>query len=684
VDTLVANADKIGGKVGQNLRDNLEQLKLSKDLVTIRCDLDMPFDLAKLQIQPANTTALADKLKHWQFTTWLKDVDQKDTQKSETHYDCILTREDWQKWHKQLQQAKVIAVDTETTSLDAMQAKLVGISFAIEPGRAAYLPLTHDYLDAPDQLNDTQTFNEIKAILENPNIAKVGQHLKYDIKVLHQADAQLQGVVFDTMLASYVLSAAGQRHDMDTLAQKYLGVNTIKYEDIAGKGAKQIPFNQVSLEQAAPYAAEDADITLQLYHKLHDELSTTPELEHLFVQEEMPCMQVLAEIEIAGVLVDRDCLTRQSHTLGEQILKLEQLTYQEAGQPFNMSSPKQLQEVLFEKMQLPIVKKTPKGQPSTAEEVLQTLAQTYELPKHILEYRHLSKLKSTYTDKLPKMIHPDTGRIHTRYHQHVTSTGRLSSSDPNLQNIPVRSEAGRRIRQAFIAPDGYKILAADYSQVELRIMAHLSGDKGLIQAFKDNKDIHSATASEVFGVPLKDVDKEQRRRAKAINFGLIYGMSAFGLGKQLGIDRNEAQEYINIYFERYPGVADYMERTRQLAAEQGYVETLFGRRLYLPEINSRNGQLRQAAERAAINAPMQGTAADIIKCAMIDIHHWICQDTIDARMVMQVHDELVFEVAESLVESLQSDIAKRMTAAAELAVPLIVDVGVGSNWDQAH
>ena len=685
LDNIKAHADEIGGKVGENLRDNLTQLDLSKKLVTIDCGIDVSLSLDAMAMQSADTEKLREALKHWGFKTWLKEVDHEAPKPvAKQNYDCLLTREAWQQWHDKIRTAGIVAVDTETTSLDAMQAKLVGVSFATAAGQAAYLPLHHDYLDAPQQLNDMQTWQELKALLEDPNIKKVGQHLKYDSKVLHQAGIHLQGIIFDTLLASYIINAGSERHSLDHMAEKYLNHQMVKYEDIAGKGAKQICFSQVDLDTAAHYAAEDADITLQLYHLLKQALAEVPQLQTLFETEEMPCMAVLTKMELQGVLIDAEVLHTQSHELAVQIDKLEQQAYDEAGQPFNLSSPKQLQEILYEKQQIPVIKKTPKGQPSTAEPVLQELALSHQLPKLILEYRHLSKLKSTYIDKLPRMIHPTTGRVHTRYHQHITSTGRLSSTDPNLQNIPIRTETGRQIRNAFIAPPQHVILAADYSQVELRIMAHLSQDPSLIQAFKDHADIHTRTASEVFGVNEADVTAELRRRAKAINFGLIYGMSAFGLAKQLGIGRNEAQQYINTYFERYPGVARYMDDTRELAKTQGYVETLFGRRLYLPDIQVRNGMLRQAAERAAINAPMQGTAADIIKRAMITIDHWLTQESLPIHMIMQVHDELVFEIPTEQVEHIKPIIQQKMMQAGQLAVPLIVDIGVGNNWNTAH
>ncbi|MDX1504998.1 MAG: DNA polymerase I, partial [Spongiibacter sp.] len=572
----------------------------------------------------------------------------------------------------------------ETTSLNYMQARVVGVSFAVEAGEAAYVPFGHDYIDAPDQLSEEEVLGALKPLLEDADCAKVGQNLKYDANVLANHGIALRGIADDTMLQSYVLNSTASRHDMDTLALKYLGETTVHYEDIAGKGAKQLSFNQIALEQAGPYAAEDADITLRLHQCLSPQLGAEKGLNEVYRNIELPLVPVLSRIERNGALISREMLGKQSLEIAEKLKELEQQAYEIAGGEFNLASPKQLGEILFERLEIPVVKKTPKGAPSTAEEVLVELAHDYPLPKVILDYRGLAKLKSTYTDKLPQLIDERTGRVHTSYHQAVAATGRLSSSDPNLQNIPIRSAEGRRIRKAFIAAEGYKILAADYSQIELRIMAHLSRDEGLIRAFKNGEDIHRATAAEVFGVAPEDVSDEQRRNAKAINFGLIYGMSAFGLARQLHIGRNEAQQYIDLYFERYPGVLRYMDDTRALAAEKGYVETLFGRRLHLPEINARNGQRRQAAERTAINAPMQGTAADIIKNAMIAVDRYLIDENPDAKMIMQVHDELVLEVAEGQLEQVQARVVELMSAAAELAIPLEVGVGSGNNWDEAH
>jgi len=597
-----------------------------------------------------------------------------------------LTQADLDQWLQRLQQAELFAFDTETTSLNYMQAQLVGVSFAISSHEAAYLPFAHDYLGVPEQLERAAVLAQLKPLLENPKLAKVGQNLKYDMSVLARYDITLRGIAFDTMLESYVLNSTGSRHDMDTLALTHLGESTIHFEDIAGKGKGQLTFNQIAIEEAGPYAAEDADITLRLHQNLWPRLSDEESLANVLTDIEIPLVPVLSRIECNGALIDAYKLNEQSQQLGKRIDELELQAHEAAGKTFNLASPKQLGEILFTELGLPVVKKTPKGAPSTAEAVLAELALDYPLPKIILEHRSLSKLKSTYTDKLPTMIDPDTGRIHTSYHQAVTATGRLSSSDPNLQNIPVRSEEGRRIRQAFIAPEGYTLLAADYSQIELRIMAHLSGDKGLLDAFAHGLDVHQATAAEVFDVELDDVTSDQRRNAKAINFGLIYGMSAFGLGRQLNIGRNQAQEYIDLYFERYPGVKVYMETIKSSAAEKGYVETLFGRRLYLPQINARNGMQRQAAERTAINAPMQGTAADIIKKAMIAVDQWLHDkgNSTGAKIIMQVHDELVLEVPNSELEDITAGLKQRMEDAATLAIPLIVDIGSGKNWDEAH
>ncbi|MDY6841653.1 MAG: DNA polymerase I, partial [Pseudomonadota bacterium] len=577
------------------------------------------------------------------------------------------------------------AFDTETTSLRYIDAEIVGVSFAIKPGEAAYVPLAHDYMGAPDQLDRNTVLDQLKPLLEDPGLAKVGQNLKYDKNVLANHGITLEGIAEDTMLESYVLNSVATRHDMDSLAMHYLGEKTISFESIAGKGAKQLTFNQIELEKAAPYAAEDADITLRLHQTLRPQLAETGKLASVYEEIDLPLVPVLSRMEQRGTLISASTLRQHSQELAERLAELEKEAHSVAGETFNLGSTKQLQAIFYDKMGLPVVKKTPKGAPSTAEPVLQELAHEHELPRLILEHRSLSKLKSTYTDTLPELIHHRTGRVHTSYHQAVTATGRLSSSEPNLQNIPIRSEQGRRIRQAFIAPEGYKLVAADYSQIELRIMAHLSGDMGLLNAFENGEDIHKATASEVFGVSLEEVSSDQRRSAKAINFGLIYGMSAFGLSRQLDVERKLAQRYINRYFERYPGVLKYMDNIRKQAHKDGFVETLFGRRLYLPEINARNKQLQQAAERTAINAPMQGSAADIIKRAMVDVENWLLREHADeARMTMQVHDELILEVKESALDKIRSGLETRMSAAAQLNVPLLVEAGAGDNWDEAH
>ncbi|MEN8169380.1 MAG: DNA polymerase I [Pseudomonadota bacterium] len=702
IDAIIAKADEIKGKVGEYLRESIAsgQLLLSRELVTIKCDVALEQGPAELLRRPADTETLKKYYGEMEFKSWLaellsnNDSDAGENQEQTSNegvetpvvtaeYETVLEWQQFDSWLEKLQQAELFAFDTETTSLNYMDAAIVGLSFAVEAGKAAYLPLAHNYPGAPAQLPRDEVLARLKPLLEDANQLKVGQNLKYDMSVLANYDITLRGIAYDTMLESYVLDSTATRHNMDALSLKYLGHKTIKYEEVAGKGAKQIGFNEVALEQAAPYAAEDADITLRLHQTLWPRLEGEPELAALYKEMEVPLLSILSRIERNGVLVDSAMLQQQSGELAAKMQQIETEAFKEAGESFNIASPKQIQGILFEKMGLPVLKKTPKGQPSTAEEVLVELAQDYPLPRLILEHRSLSKLKSTYTDKLPQMVSPHTGRVHTSYHQAVAATGRLSSSDPNLQNIPVRSEEGRRIRQAFIAPEGSKILAADYSQIELRIMAHLSGDEGLLKAFAAGEDVHRATAAEVFEIPLDEVTSDQRRSAKAINFGLIYGMSAFGLAKQLDIDRAAAQEYVNLYFARYPGVKAYMEATREQAREQGYVETVFGRRLYIPDIKSSNGQRRQYAERTAINAPMQGTAADIIKRAMLAVDGWL-QDEPDIRMVMQVHDELVFEVPEARLDTVQGKIIELMSAAAELNVPLLVEAGVGDNWDQAH
>ncbi len=685
LDTLMQRADEVKGKLGENLRNSLEFLPLSRDLVTIRCQLDLPLKLDQLKIKQADEPRLKDLYARLQFKTWLTELGgANDEVSAEAEYDTVLDQPSLEDWLNTIQQKGFFAFDTETTDLDAMQADIVGLSFAVESGKAAYIPLAHDYPGAPAQLDRGQVLQQMKPLLENEAIKKIGQNLKYDIKVLANYDICLKGIEHDTMLESYVLDSTSSRHDMDTLAMKHLGHKTIHFEDIAGKGRKQLKFNDIALEQAGPYAAEDADITLRLHQRLWPALEKHEKLVSIYREIEIPLLSILAKVERNGVRIDAGMLKRQSSELALGIVDLERQVHETAGQEFNLGSPAQLQDVLFNKLGLPVIKKTPKGQPSTAEAVLQELAADFDLPRLILEYRSMSKLRSTYTDKLPQMINPRTGRVHTSYHQAVAATGRLSSSDPNLQNIPVRSKEGRRIRQAFVADDGFRMLSADYSQVELRIMAHLSGDEGLLKAFSEGADIHKATASEVFATALDEVSTDQRRSAKAINFGLIYGMSAFGLSQQLKIERAEAQEYIDLYFERYPGVKTYMEETRKLAHEQGFVETVYGRRLYLPEINSGNGMRRQYAERTAINAPMQGTAADLIKMAMLSVDEWIEDEAPGVRMIMQVHDELVFEVPDDQVDYVSEKVRELMAGVAELHVPLLVDVGVGANWDEAH
>ena len=685
LDQIIAHADDVGGKIGEYLRAALDQLPLSKDLATIRRDLDLDLEPAELKRMEVDNPALVDALKRYEFNSWLQEFDEEASEKPpETQYLTITSMDHLDPLADELGKADLIAFDTETTSLDPMQAELVGLSFSTEAGKAAYIPVGHDYPGAGPQLDRDEVLARLKSLLEDAGRPKVGQHIKYDMNVLSRYEVAVQGVAFDTMLESYVFNSTGSRHDMDSLALKYLGRQTTHYEDIAGKGAKQISFSQVTIEEASHYAAEDADITLQLHEHLWPRLQQEPSLASVLTDIEVPLIPVLARMEQRGVLIDGDLLAEQSREMAVQILKLEQEAHDAAGQPFNLGSPKQLQQILFEKQGLPVIRKTPKGQPSTAEDVLQELAVDYELPSLILEYRSLSKLKSTYTDKLPQQINPHTGRVHTSYHQAVAATGRLSSSDPNLQNIPIRTPQGRKIREAFVAPPGTLVMASDYSQIELRIMAHLSGDEGLLKAFHDEVDVHQATASEVFDIPYEKIDSDHRRAAKAINFGLMYGMSAFGLSRQLNIGRAEAQAYMDTYFMRYPGVQAFMEKTREQAREHGFVETLFGRRLYLPDINAGNMQRRQGAERAAINAPMQGTAADIIKRAMISVDQWLEETRPGARLVMQVHDELVFEVEQDQLDHVKREVVARMSGAAELDVPLIVDTGHGPDWDTAH
>lgn len=691
-DLAVRGAQKLGAR----LAEHRESAELSYRLATIKTDCELELSTDDLLAKAPDSAALTYWYKELEFKGWLSEALTEDALDSPSEAAVVeplapplevitvLSLSQLDEWLAAIEEAPLFAFDTETTSLDYMQAEIVGVALAVATDRAAYIPLAHDYPGAPEQLNRDLVLTRLRPLLEDSQRAKVGQNLKYDANVLANYGIALRGIAHDSMLESYVLDATGSRHDMDTLALKYLGEKTTHFEEVAGKGAKQITFNAVAIEQAAPYAAEDAAVTLKLHQTLWPKLESEACLSTLYRDIELPLVPILSRIERNGARVDRQLLADQSHELGERLATLEQSAHDLAGQAFNLGSPKQLGEILFQKLELPVLKKTPKGAPSTAEDVLAELALDYPLPAVLMEYRSLSKLRSTYTDRLPDMIDPGTGRVHTSYHQAVTATGRLSSSDPNLQNIPIRTAEGRRIRQAFCAPAGRSIVAADYSQIELRIMAHLSQDKGLLGAFGANLDVHSATAAEVFGVPLEDVSSDQRREAKAINFGLIYGMSAFGLAKQLRLGRHEAQAYIDRYFERYPGVADYMTQTRELAHSQGYVETLFGRRLYLPEINARNKQRQMAAERTAINAPMQGTAADIIKLAMIAVDEWLSKTDIDALMIMQVHDELVFEVADTEVATLTSAIPDLMADVASLDVPLLVEAGVGTNWDQAH
>ncbi|MGB5451157.1 MAG: DNA polymerase I [Sedimenticolaceae bacterium] len=692
LDALMARADEVKGKIGESLRASLDILPLSRTLTTIRTDVPLAQGPDDLRPNDGDTGALRKHYERLESRRLLASLDGEAgtvaTQPAaalETRYETVLDRPAFQRWLDRLEAASLISFDTETTSLDYMQAQIVGVSFAVETGEAAYVPLAHAYPGAPDQLDRDDILGELRPLLEDPDKAKVGQNLKYDMSVLANHGITLRGIAFDTMLESYVLNAGGGRHDMDSLAERHLGHKTIHFEDVAGKGAKQLTFDQIPLEQAGPYAAEDADITLRLHQVLWPQLDAVASLRSVLTEIEVPLIGVLSRIERTGVRLDGPMLARQGAELAKRMHLLEQQAYEIAGHNFNMGSPKQIGQVFFEELGLPVISKTPKGAPSTAESVLQELAdQGHELPQVILQHRGLAKLKSTYTDKLPEMV-DSGGRLHTSYHQAVAATGRLSSSDPNLQNIPVRSDEGRRIRRAFVPEDGWRMLAADYSQIELRIMAHLSGDEGLLSAFAAGADIHRATAAEVFGADSPEaVTAEQRRSAKAINFGLIYGMSAFGLARQLGIERGAAQEYVDLYFARYPGVKDFMERTREQAREQGYVETLFGRRLYLPDIKARNQQIRAAAERTAINAPMQGTAADIIKLAMLAVDAWISGKQPAARMLMQVHDELVFEVDVAEVDLVSARIRELMEGAASLSAPLVVDIGVGDNWDEAH
>jgi DNA polymerase I len=738
LDGLLAHADEITGKVGENLRAAFEVVALSRRLATIRTDLEVPLDQHGLVRQEPDVLKLRALYQRFELRSLLSQLEAAtgglaadgsganananaaDPATASTtgaasagtdsalpvaavsdavqandpeaarlaaiprQYETIVEWSALERWIERLKAAGLFAFDTETNSLDYMQAEIIGVSFCVEPGHAAYVPLAHDYPGAPDQLDRRRVLEALKPVLEDPAHQKVGQHQKYDMHVLETFGIHVRGYRYDTMLESYVLNSTATRHDMDSTSRMYLGIPTIKFEDVAGKGAKQLTFNQVPIDRAAEYAAEDADVTLRLHLVLHSKLQQAPALQKLLEEIEQPLIPVLQRMEHIGVLIDRDMLGVQSGEIAARLREIEAEAHREAGAPFNLESPKQLQQILFEKLQLPVIRKTPSGTPSTAEDVLEELASTHALPRHILEYRGLAKLRSTYTEKLPGQIDVTSGRVHTSYHQAVAATGRLSSMDPNLQNIPIRSPEGRRIRQAFIAPPGYQLLAADYSQIELRIMAHLSGDEGLLRAFAEERDIHQATAAEVFGVPLADVTHDQRRSAKAINFGLIYGMSAFGLARQLGVARSAAQTYVDLYFARYPGVRRYMDATRAQARSDGYVETVFGRRLYLPEIRSRNRQLQQYAERSAINAPMQGTAADIIKRAMITVDEWCQRADTPARLIMQVHDELVLEVREDFLQQAAGEVSRRMNAAAALRVPLKVETGTGLNWDEAH
>ncbi|MBD8897391.1 DNA polymerase I [Rhodanobacter sp. DHG33] len=711
LDGVVANADKVGGKIGESLREALPQLPLSRALVTIKTDVALEQQPADLAMREADAAALRELYTRYEFKAALKDLDAAAEVAAEAQpvretpsatekehriqdvrlpgdaapgsYELVTTQAQLDAWLAQLRDAPLIAFDTETTALDPMLADIVGLSLAVEPGKACYIPLAHDYPGAPAQLPRDATLAALKPIFEDASRPKLGQHAKYDINILSHYGIAVQGVRHDTMLESYVWNATATRHDMDSLAKRYLGYDTVKYEEVAGKGAKQILFSQVDLDTACRYAAEDADVTLRLHHALWPLLESVPSLRKVYEDIEMPLVPVLAGMEQRGVLIDVNELRKQSQQLGKRMLELQQQAYREAGREFNLDSPKQLQAILFDELGLPAKLKTPTGQPSTNEEALEAIADAHALPKLILDYRGLAKLRSTYTDKLAGTVNPRTGRVHTSYHQGAVATGRISSTDPNLQNIPVRTEEGRRIRQAFIAPPGWKVLAADYSQIELRIMAHLSGDEGLLKAFHEGGDVHRATAAEVFGLKPEDVTSNQRRAAKAINFGLMYGMSAFGLARQLGIDRGEASDYMARYFARYPGVHAFMEATRAQAHRDGYVETIFGRRLYLENLQSRNQAYRAGAERAAVNAPMQGSAADIIKRAMIGVAAWL-KGRDDAHMLMQVHDELVFEVREDAVDTVREAVRNHMQGAAQLAVPLIVEVGVGANWDEAH
>ena len=685
LEGVIENSDAVKGKVGDYLRDSVDILPLSYQLATIKLDVEMDCSIDELVISDQDESGLREIYTEFEFKQWIDELGADDSSvRVERKYEIILSEERFDYWLNRLADSSEFAFNTETSRFDYMDADLVGISFSLNINEAIYIPLSHSYQGAPEQLDRNTVVTRLKSVLENPDITKIGHNAKYDMSVLARYGVDLNAIGHDTMLESYVLNSIASKHNLEDLALKYLGTATIPYEEVAGKGAKQILFDQVDIESAGEYSAEVADTTLKLKQSLWSKLVTEARLRRVFEDIELPVLKVLSRIERNGVLLDKKLLRAQSNELEKRMQQLEQEAYVLAGEEFNLGSPKQLQTIFFEKLNIPVIKKTPKGQPSTAEPVLQELALDYPLPKVIMEYRGLSKLKSTYTDQLPEQVHESTNRVHTSYEQAVTATGRLSSQNPNLQNIPIRTENGRRVRKAFIAPEGYKLIAADYSQIELRIMAHLSKDERLLSAFKAGEDIHRATAAEVFGVDVSEVRDDQRRSAKAINFGLIYGMSAFGLAQQLDIGRNDAQEYVDLYFERYPGVKDYMDRTRQLAADQGFVETLFGRRLYLPEINASNFQRRQAAERTAINAPMQGTAADIIKRAMIRVDEWLENDQVDARMIMQVHDELVLETLSTEIDTVAQTVSRMMSEAAELSVPLVVECGIGDNWEAAH
>ncbi|MDJ0881339.1 MAG: DNA polymerase I [Gammaproteobacteria bacterium] len=687
---IMAHAEEFKGKIGENLRASLDFLPMSYELATIKQDVDLDFQLSDLTQREADAHSLSEFYQRFEFKRWLDEladeglIIEQECTAGQGNYETVLNKDQFERWFQNLSAAKIFSIDTETTSVNYMDAELVGISLSIQAGEACYIPLAHTYTGAVKQLDRDWVLQALKPLLENKKSHKVGQNIKYDAHIFAKYNIELQGIAHDTMLESYVLNSTATRHNMDALASFYLQRQTIHYEDVAGKGAKQLRFDQVEIDQATPYASEDADVTLQLHETLWPQLQMSESLCKVYTDIELPLINVLLRMERNGVCLDQSLLEQQGREVDEQLQQIEQSIYLLAGEEFNLSSPKQIQHIFFEKLEIPVLRKTPKGQPSTAEDVLEELAQDYEIPRLLLEHRSLNKLKTTYIDKLPGEINPHTGRIHTSYQQAVASTGRLSSTSPNLQNIPIRTEQGRRIREAFVAPQGYRLLAIDYSQIELRIMAHLSADENLLQAFAQGLDVHRATAAEVFSVDPEDVSSEQRRAAKAINFGLIYGMSAFGLGRQLNIGRNEAQQYVDLYFERYPGVKLYMENTREKAHEQGYVETVFGRRLYLPELKSRNAQQRQYAERTAINAPMQGTAADIIKRAMIRVDNWLQNQSHQTRMIMQVHDELVFEVETQVIDSVKEKLCELMISAADLSVSLEVDAGIGANWHQAH